>query len=34
VPKNYLSGMDLQKVDFEDGKSSYLNGEWKHGGWW
>jgi hypothetical protein len=34
LPKNYLSGVDLQKLDFEKGHPSYLNGEWKHGGWW
>ncbi|WP_145228443.1 MULTISPECIES: hypothetical protein [Gimesia] len=31
-PKNYLRGIDLQKVDFELKKWSYLNGEWKKGG--
>ncbi len=34
VPKNFLRGIDLQKVDFEEGKESYLLGRWKHGGWW
>jgi len=34
VPKNYLSGMDLQKLDFERGDWSYLNGAWQQGGWW
>lgn len=34
VPQNYLSGIDLQKRDFEEGKWSYLRGRWKHGGWW
>jgi hypothetical protein len=34
LPRNYLSGMDLQKLDFEQGMPSYLNGEWKDGGWW
>ena len=33
-PKNYLSGIDTQKRDFEEGKWSYLRGEWKFGGWW
>ncbi len=34
MPKDYLSGIDLQKLDFEEGKQSYLCGQWKHGGWW
>ena len=34
MPANYLRGIDLQKADFEQGKWSYLRGEWKHGGWW
>jgi hypothetical protein len=35
VPKQYLLGMDIQKHDFEDnGRPSYLRGQWKDGGWW
>lgn len=34
VPKNYLSGIDLQKRDFDNRLMSYLRGEWRHGGWW
>ncbi|MGO8745140.1 MAG: ArnT family glycosyltransferase [Thermoguttaceae bacterium] len=34
VPESYLSGIDVQKLDFEEGKDSYLFGEWKRGGWW
>ncbi|QDU05404.1 hypothetical protein V6x_51410 [Gimesia chilikensis] len=34
VPSDYLSGIDLQKLDFERGSWSYLNGEWKANGWW
>ncbi|MGD9858222.1 MAG: hypothetical protein AB7U20_25050, partial [Planctomycetaceae bacterium] len=34
LPRDYLAGMDLQKREFEQGKWSYLRGEWKHGGWW
>lgn len=34
VPDNFLRGIDLQKVDFEEGMESYLMGQWKHGGWW
>lgn len=33
VPQNYLQGIDLQKVDFEKGMPSYLNGEWSERGW-
>lgn len=33
-PKNYISGIDLQKFDFERKKWSYLRGEWRLGGWW
>ena len=34
VPANYLSGIDVQKREFERGKWSYLRGEQKQGGWW
>jgi hypothetical protein len=34
LPKNYLQGIDSQKLDFERGFRSYLHGEWKMGGWW
>ncbi len=35
LPKNYLSGMDLQKRDFEDYRlPSYLRGEFRSKGWW
>ena len=34
LPKNFVSGIDVQKRDFERGFRSYLRGEWKHGGWW
>ena len=34
-PRPYVEGIDLQKKDFEDyPKPSYLNGEWRRGGWW
>jgi hypothetical protein len=33
IPQNYLSGIDLQKVDFERQRPQYLNGEWKIAGW-
>lgn len=34
LPRNYVTGMDLQRIDFERKLTSYLNGEWKEGGWW
>jgi hypothetical protein len=35
VPKQYLRGVDLLKMAFEDySQPSYLRGEWKYGGWW
>jgi hypothetical protein len=34
LPYNYVRGIDLQKVDFEEGKPSYLNGQWSPRGWW
>ncbi len=34
LPRDYVTGIDLQKWDFEKGKWSYLRGEWKRGGWW
>jgi hypothetical protein len=34
LPKDYLTGIDLQKRDFEQGKDSYLLGRWSEHGWW
>jgi hypothetical protein len=35
LPMDYLSGIDVQRRDFEGHMSpSYLAGEWKKGGWW
>ena len=34
LPEPFVSGVDLQKLDFERGGWSYLNGRWQHGGWW
>jgi hypothetical protein len=34
LPENYLSGIDVQKADFEGKMWSYLRGEWRRGGWW
>jgi hypothetical protein len=34
LPRRYVLGIDMQKREFEMGFSSYLRGEWKHGGWW
>lgn len=33
-PENYIRGIDVQKLDFERRKWSYLRGEQKLGGWW
>lgn len=34
LPKSYVEGVDLQKVDFERGLRSYLCGQWSQHGWW
>ena len=34
LPKNYLQGIDTQKLDFERGRRSYLHGQWKDKGGW
>jgi hypothetical protein len=34
LPRDYVRGIDLQKVDFERGMSSYLCGKWSERGWW
>jgi hypothetical protein len=34
VPEHFLTGIDLQKVDFERGLWSYLRGRWEPTGWW
>ncbi len=34
LPYNYVRGIDLQKLDFEQGMGSYLWGEWSEKGWW
>jgi hypothetical protein len=35
VPRDYLLGLDAQTKDLESYPlPSYLNGKWKHGGWW
>ena len=34
VPEDYVLGVDIQRSDFERGKYSYLDGEWRQGGWW
>ncbi|MDR2704813.1 MAG: glycosyltransferase family 39 protein [Planctomycetaceae bacterium] len=34
LPSNFVSGIDTQRKDVETGIFSYLNGEWKIGGWW
>lgn len=34
LPRDYVEGIDIQKVDFERGLSSYLFGRWSQHGWW
>lgn len=34
LPRNYVLGIDRQKLDFESGSRSYLRGVWKDRGWW
>jgi len=34
LPVNYLLGIDTQRWDFERKMPSYLDGEWRMGGWW
>jgi hypothetical protein len=34
LPADYLSGIDLQRKDFEGRWDSYLNGQWRNRGWW
>ncbi len=34
VPRNFLSGIDVQRRDFERRYWSYLGGEWRQEGWW
>ena len=34
LPRHHVRGMDLQRYDFEKGAWSFLDGEWRLGGWW
>lgn len=35
LPKDYVLGIDRQKLDFESGSRCYLDGEWREqAGWW
>ena len=34
LPENYVLGIDVQKFDFEQGRDSYLCGQWRDHGWW
>ncbi|GAB5444569.1 MAG: phospholipid carrier-dependent glycosyltransferase [Fuerstiella sp.] len=34
LPASFVEGIDLQKYDFEEGKRSFLLGEYKDTGWW
>jgi hypothetical protein len=33
-PEDFVTGIDIQRRDFEGHLPSYLRGEWKHRGWW
>jgi hypothetical protein len=33
LPRNYLLGIDHLRMEVEQGKWSFLNGEWKYGSW-
>jgi hypothetical protein len=33
-PEDYLAGIDLQRLDFEEGRRSYAFGRWHPGGFW
>ena len=34
LPAEYIRGVDVQRLDFEKGMKSFLNGEIRDGGWW
>ena len=34
LPRDYVQGADLQRVDFERGLRSFLFGRWSQHGWW
>lgn len=34
LPRNFIQGIDTQRLDFEQGKPSYLRGCWSDRGWW
>lgn len=34
LPEFYVSGIDVQRSDFENKQWSYLCGQWRVGGWW
>lgn len=34
LPRDHVTGIDIQRREFERGKWSFLRGEWKRGGWW
>lgn len=34
IPRNYLQGIDTQKLEFETGTWSFLRSQWRRGGWW
>jgi len=34
LPRDFILGIDRQKLDFESRFPSYLRGQWRDGGWW
>jgi glutamine amidotransferase-like uncharacterized protein len=34
LPYEYVCGIDIQRLDFEKGRPSFLLGEWRESGWW
>ncbi len=34
LPREFVQGLDTQRVDFERGRLSYLAGQWSNRGWW
>ena len=34
LPKNFIQGIDTQRVDFENGMLSYMRGKWSEKGWY
>ena len=34
LPEDFVRGIDVQRIDFEGNRLSYLAGTWSRGGWW